>query len=103
MSKAVAIKSKSEHSLLATHFGKAPFFAILDNQSKIRIIENPYRTVPAAKGVMVAAFLSDQHVKHVYAGRFGIKVKTALDVLGLRIHYSNTKITLQEFIKTNKS
>ncbi len=91
MNKAIAIKDRSEHSSLEYHFGKAPCFAIIDDQNLVRIIENPHSRETAAKGVMVAGLLSDNQVKHVYAGEFGVKVKTALDVLGIRMHQIDTK------------
>ncbi|MFW6020234.1 MAG: NifB/NifX family molybdenum-iron cluster-binding protein, partial [Bacteroidales bacterium] len=81
--------------------GKAPYFAIIDDtDGSVEFIKNKFEDEPAAKGIMVASYLSEKGVKKVYAGDFGVKVKPTMDVLGIdmeKIEVKNTNIT--EFIQ----
>ncbi|MGM0613076.1 MAG: NifB/NifX family molybdenum-iron cluster-binding protein [Bacteroidota bacterium] len=103
---AVAVKNKKLSSPLEYHFGKAPYFAVIDdNDGSVEFIKNKYEEEPAAKGIMVASFLSEKGVKKIYAGDFGVKVKPTMDVLGIemnKIDIKNLNITefIQRIIKT---
>ena len=100
MKRAVAVKDKKLSSPMEYHFGKAPYFAIIDDDGAVDFIENKYMDEPAAKGIMVAGQLSEKGVKKVYAGNFGVKVKPTMDVLGMEMIKMDVKdISLTEFIQ----
>jgi predicted Fe-Mo cluster-binding NifX family protein len=85
MKKAIAIKSRKEDAPLEYHFGKSPYFAILDDSGQMDIWKNEHSREPAAKGIMTANELSKKGVKKIIAGEFGVKVKPTLDVLGIKM------------------
>ena len=79
---------------ISTHFGEAPYFAIVRIRRKDReveqqeIIENPHRSVETAKGIRVAEWLIEKGVEHV-----GIKENVShkgpgyvLSNAGVKIH-----------------
>ncbi|MCF8331327.1 MAG: hypothetical protein K9H84_02660 [Bacteroidales bacterium] len=101
MKVAVAVKETRLIGALEYHFGKSPYFAIIDELENIEFITNKFAKEPAAKGVMTANQLAERGVTKVYAGEFGIKVKTTLDVLGIEMQHADVhKKTLKEFIQT---
>ncbi|MGM0646885.1 MAG: NifB/NifX family molybdenum-iron cluster-binding protein [Bacteroidota bacterium] len=101
MKRAVAVKDKKLSCELEYHFGKSPYFAIIDDDEQIEYIRNKNKEESAARGIMTADLLAEKGVSKVYAGEFGIKVKTTLDVLGIEmIHINVHNISLKEFIQT---
>jgi cation diffusion facilitator family transporter len=67
----LAVPLEDQLGRVSTHFGEAPFFAMVHIRRKDQLIErkeivdNPHRSVETAKGIRVAEWLIEQGVDHV--------------------------------------
>lgn len=91
MKTAIAVKKDRKDAPLEYHFGRAPYFAIVDDNGEIRFIKNEHSKEPATKGIMTANELSKQGVKNIIAGEFGINVRPTLDILGMQMTIVNVE------------
>jgi len=67
----IGVPLDDETGRISSHFGEAPYFAIVrirrkDKEiEKQRIVENPYRSVETAKGIRVAEWMVQQGIEHI--------------------------------------
>jgi predicted Fe-Mo cluster-binding NifX family protein len=78
---AMPIKTKSESSALAPLFGKAKFFAFIDNEGKISVEENK-----VSGGMHVAKAFKERGVTTLITAHLGEKPFHALRQAGIKIY-----------------
>lgn len=77
---AVASDSQKINGKISTVAARASYFLFFDNEgSLLEAIANPHADATGGTGPLTANFLADKHVKVVVAGRFGTKMRNALN------------------------
>ncbi len=76
---AVATTEKNENSEISQQAGRAPYYLIFDENSKLlETVSNPFSIGGGGAGFGVAKMLSDKNVNIVIAGKFGPNMMEAL-------------------------
>ncbi len=81
------------------HFGRAPYFLILDPEvQQIEAIRNPYTEVTQGAGIRAAQMLADKGVRVILTGQVGPKADKVLQTAGIQI-ISGATGTVKEVIQ----
>jgi predicted Fe-Mo cluster-binding NifX family protein len=95
---AVALKTENENGVLAPLFGKAKFFAIVDDAGSITVYQNKLEG-----GMKVAQWIQKLGVSTVIANHLGEKPFHALKRASISIFFAGTeRITLGEVLAKMK-
>ena len=83
---AIPSKGKTLDSAPDDRFGRAPYFAVIDTESrKFTLIENTAAAAPGGVGPQAVGMLSREGVKVVIAGRVGGNAHNALKEAGIQV------------------
>lgn len=95
---AVASDSQKIDGQVSTVAARAPYFLFFDNEgSLLEAVANPHADAAGGVGPHTANFLADKQIKVVVAGRFGTKMKNALNTA--EIEYLEKQGSILDSIK----
>ncbi|MCF8001051.1 MAG: NifB/NifX family molybdenum-iron cluster-binding protein [Halanaerobiales bacterium] len=82
------------------HFGRSPFFAIVDTEvEEIELVKNSAAQASSGAGVQAAQLISDQGVEVLLSGSVGPKAYTALSSGNIKMYISQDE-TVHEAVKS---
>lgn len=82
---AVAADNQEKNGSISKVAGRAPYFLMFDeNGNLLESIANPYNNAARGAGSKVASFLADKKITIVIAGRFGSRMKFALETAKIK-------------------
>ena len=81
---AIASNGKNENAQINKVSGRAPYFLIFENGKLTKTIKNPFRIGGGGAGFAVAEMLSDEKVKMIVSGQFGLNIMNALESKGIQ-------------------
>lgn len=98
---AITSSGKGLDAASDARFGRAPFFAIYDSESKeTTFLENPAAEAQDGAGPVAVQFAASQGVKKIVAGEFGMKIRPLLEELGIEMVINeNPGQSINEIIK----
>ena len=83
---AIAVSDKNLESVVDAHFGRCPYYLIVDTESnKFEAIENVARQAFHGAGISAAQMIANKGVGAVFAGNFGPKAVRVLSGIGIKI------------------
>lgn len=97
----IAITSQGDQldSVIDQRFGRCSYFVIYDSETKTtQFILNPNKIIEEGAGPASVQLLANKEVMKVYAGEFGVKIKTLMDHLKIEMNVIKEPITIQEII-----
>ncbi|MFO7815527.1 MAG: NifB/NifX family molybdenum-iron cluster-binding protein [Halanaerobiales bacterium] len=98
-----ASNNEGLESKVNKHFGRSPFFAILDTEEEgIELIKNSAAQAPSGAGVSAAQLISDQGVDALLSGSVGPKAYTTLTSGGIKMYITKDD-TVGEAVKAFKN
>jgi len=80
---AMPVKANREDPPLTTVFGKAKWFAFVDGDETVRIVENPY----AGAGPKTVAWLIESGVREIVTQHVGGNPFMILESAGVKLYY----------------
>ncbi len=86
---AVASEGKDESSKVSEVSGRAAYYLLFDDGKLNKVIRNPFAVGGGGSGLSVVRMLENEDVDKVISGRFGPKMKEALE--SAKIGYVETK------------
>ncbi len=97
---AIASKGKGRHSRIDEHFGRAPYFVLVDSDTgRFSVCGNSDgRNTPYTAGMQTAGTLLSLGVKAVIAAKIGSKALTTLRAAGVPV-YRCRDTTVEEALK----
>ena len=81
---AIASNGKDENAQISKVSGRTPYFLIFENGKLTKTIKNPFRIGGGGAGFAVAEMLSDEKVKMIVSGQFGLNIMNALESKGIQ-------------------
>jgi predicted Fe-Mo cluster-binding NifX family protein len=102
---AIASSGKEMNSNIDNRFGRSPFFAIYDHQTKeTSFIDNPFKNEQGGVGPKIVSKLAENKVTKVVAHEFGPKAKDMLDTLNIQmVIIEDTNKTINSIIELMQS
>jgi predicted Fe-Mo cluster-binding NifX family protein len=95
---AVTSEGNTPESAIDTRFGRCAFFAIYNSETKeIEFLSNPAKESSEGAGPAAVQFIAKKGVTKVYAGEFGMKIRSLLDSLKIEMINEQDK-TISEII-----
>jgi len=92
---AIPVKTNKEEGILAPLFGKAKYFALVDDKGTCTIHESTFEN-----GIKVAKWFNELGVKSVIVSHLGEKPFHALLENNIEVYFAgNERITLQEVLE----
>lgn len=99
---AIATEDRNKNSMVNSHFGKSPYFAIYSiDDDTLNFVENAFAGEEKA-GCMAVDMLKEQQVSVVVAGRFGAKATDKFRSAGITLVIPDHKTTVNEIINQLK-
>jgi len=95
---AVASKGKNEEAQVSEASGRAPYFLIFEDGKLMKTIKNPFRIGGGGAGFAVAEMLSDEKIKMIVSGQFGLNIMNALKSKGIQCK-EMSGITVKEALR----
>jgi len=95
---AIASNGKDENAQISKVSGRAPYFLIFENGKLTKTIKNPFRIGGGGAGFAVADMLSDEKVKMIVSGQFGLNIINAFESKGIQCK-EMSEITVKEALK----
>jgi len=81
---AVASNGKNEEAQVSKVSGRAPYFLIFEDGKLIKTIKNPFRIGGGGAGFAVAEMLSEEKIKMIISGQFGLNIMNAFESKGIQ-------------------
>lgn len=95
-----ASNNNGYESKVNKHFGRSPFFAIVDTEvEEIDLIKNSAAQARSGAGVQAAQLISDQGVEVLLSGSVGPKAYTALSSGNIKMYITKDK-TVREAVES---
>ena len=98
MKTAVASNGKDEKAQVSEISGRAPYFLIFEDGKLTKTIKNPFKIGGGGAGFAVAEMLSDEKVKIIVSGKFGLNIMNALESKGIQCK-EMSGITVKEVLR----
>jgi len=95
---AVPVMEEEENALIAPAFGRARYFAIVENGKVVKFVENPGFFAERGAGVLAANTVIKEGVERVYTRRMGAKVEEVLRARGIEVVFTD-KTSLKELLQ----
>ena len=102
---AISSKGKGQNSEVSEISGRAKFYLIFEDGKLVKTIKNPFAIGGGGAGLAVAKMLENEKVDMVISGRFGDKMKHALNLAGVsfkEVDNKTVKKALEENAKTKE-
>ncbi len=95
-----ASNNNGYESKVNEHFGRSPFFAIVDTEKEeIDLVKNPAAKASGGAGVQAAQLISDQGVEALLSGSVGPKAYSALTSGNIKM-YSTKDETVRKAVES---
>ena len=98
MKTAVASNGKDENAQVSEVSGRASYFLIFEDGKLTKTIKNPFRIGGGGAGFAVAEMLSDEKVKMIVSGQFGLNIMNAFESKGIQCK-EMSGITVKEALR----
>ncbi len=86
MKSAITSTGKSPDSKLDQRFGRCSYFAVYDDETGVTdFILNPNKDANEGAGPASVQLVASKNVQQVISGEFGIKIKSLLETLNIRM------------------
>lgn len=86
MKSAITSTGNSHESQLDQRFGRCSYFAVYNDESEsTEFIPNPHRDASEGAGPASVQLVASRNVGQVISGEFGIKIKSILEMLNIRM------------------
>lgn len=93
----ITSKESSTDSIVEKNFGRAPYIAVYDTDSKeFEFLENPNINLAGGVGPKTAQMVINSNAKVLITGMIGDNAKNVIDAAGIRFIKSGTDKTIKE-------
>jgi len=100
---AIPVISKTKDSIMAERFGRAPYYAIYNEENnEFEFLENPATQARGGAGIQAVEFLISKNVQAVIVPEVGPKAERVLRSSNIIIH-QGLKIQINELISKWKN